>query len=337
MPLLYNAAAAGDLCALQAALATADADLEGTDCGDYTAFLLACKNGHAECIAALAEAGCDTAARSSNGCTGLLHATLSGSAAAVEAVLAVGGAELEATAPNGCTAFLLACSEGSAECIAALAEAGCDTFATMCRGGAPLHDTLEIAPSSVRPLIEAAQQKQRLREATKVQAQKRAELIESAKALVDANESMQDLETAIVMVDRAELDESLGAWSHTQSGTLAEVRREAEKLCVLREQKALQAEAELMALLDGEEQGAAASDARAADKVRKKKEKRKRQLQQRAQAKAVAAEEENAASGVGPLEPEPEVDVATPRATQTNSNTKKKKNKKKKKKKKKQR
>jgi hypothetical protein len=28
---LYNAAATGDLCALQAALATADADLEGTD------------------------------------------------------------------------------------------------------------------------------------------------------------------------------------------------------------------------------------------------------------------------------------------------------------------
>ena len=37
--------------------------------------------------AALAEAGCDTAARNSEGRTGLMHAACSGSAAAVEAVV----------------------------------------------------------------------------------------------------------------------------------------------------------------------------------------------------------------------------------------------------------
>eukprot|EP01047_Picozoa_sp_COSAG01_P033731 COSAG01_NODE_2496_length_7573_cov_15.650120_1_plen_1328_part_00 len=329
---LIHAAGSGSAAAVEAVLAVGGVELEATDQDGYTAFLLACSKGHAECIAALAEGGCDTAARSSDGGTGLMHAAASGSATAVEAVLAVGGTELEATDHYDSTAFLWACHKGDAECIAALAEAGCNTFTTITIEGTPRKDALEVVDSSLRPLIEAMQQKQWLREAPKIQAQKRAKLIESAKSLVDANETTRDLQQAIVLIKEAQRDERYGEWSSSESEAAIEIEHEAHKLCLLREQKALQAEAELIALIDGEEQGAAASDAKATDKARKKKEKRRRQLQQRAQAKAMAAEKESATIGVGPLEPEPEpdseVNMATSQATQTKSKKKKKKKKK---------
>ena len=66
---LRDAAREGDLQALRAALAAPDAELEAVDEGGFTAFLWACGRGHAECIAALAKADCDTAARSSDGTT----------------------------------------------------------------------------------------------------------------------------------------------------------------------------------------------------------------------------------------------------------------------------
>ena len=72
---------------------------------------------------ALAEAGCDTTATSSDGTTPLMQAAMSGSAEAVRAVLELGGAELEAKDQNGATAFLYACSKGNVECMKALAEA----------------------------------------------------------------------------------------------------------------------------------------------------------------------------------------------------------------------
>eukprot|EP01052_Picozoa_sp_SAG31_P012790 SAG31_NODE_756_length_12303_cov_8.918142_4_plen_159_part_00 len=65
-PALVDAAAAGDLGALRAALAAAGVDLEARDQKHgNTAFIWACAKGHAECITALAEAGCDTAATTS--------------------------------------------------------------------------------------------------------------------------------------------------------------------------------------------------------------------------------------------------------------------------------
>jgi hypothetical protein len=54
---LRSASAYGDRGALLATLAAADAELEARDENGETAFLLACKQGHAECIAALADAG----------------------------------------------------------------------------------------------------------------------------------------------------------------------------------------------------------------------------------------------------------------------------------------
>eukprot|EP01046_Picozoa_sp_COSAG06_P058104 COSAG06_NODE_11559_length_1491_cov_4.337644_1_plen_104_part_10 len=93
-------------------------------------FLAACADGDAERVVALAEAGCDTAAKDNAGLTGLIRAAGSGSAATVKAVLEVGGSELEAKYPvRGVTAFLLACLEGNAESVSMLAEAGCDTAA----------------------------------------------------------------------------------------------------------------------------------------------------------------------------------------------------------------
>eukprot|EP01047_Picozoa_sp_COSAG01_P104991 COSAG01_NODE_34255_length_550_cov_4.833703_1_plen_63_part_10 len=50
-------------------------------------FLQACKDGCPGRIAAATEVGCDTAARTDDGETGLMLAACSGSAAAVEAVL----------------------------------------------------------------------------------------------------------------------------------------------------------------------------------------------------------------------------------------------------------
>ena len=57
------AASSGELGILQQALAkTAPRDLELRDEHGYTAFLLACRNGHAECAWFLIESGCDTEA-----------------------------------------------------------------------------------------------------------------------------------------------------------------------------------------------------------------------------------------------------------------------------------
>ena len=78
----------------QAVVAAGGVELEAIDADEFTAFLRACNKGSAECIAALAEAGCDTAARSSEGRTGLMYAADSGLAATVKAVVALGEVEL---------------------------------------------------------------------------------------------------------------------------------------------------------------------------------------------------------------------------------------------------
>ena len=61
------------------------ADLEAKDARGNTAFLHACLQDSAEAVAALVEAGCDTAVTSSDGETGLMLAAQSGSAATVQA------------------------------------------------------------------------------------------------------------------------------------------------------------------------------------------------------------------------------------------------------------
>ena len=75
-----------------------------------------------ELVVALAKGGCDTAAKTNVGQTGLLLAAGSGSAATLRAVLEVGGSELEAKQQDsGATAFLWSCFKGNAESVTMLA------------------------------------------------------------------------------------------------------------------------------------------------------------------------------------------------------------------------
>jgi ankyrin repeat protein len=131
---LMAAAASGSAAAVEAVLALDGTELDARDNYGGTAFLAACHDGSAECIAPLVMAGCDTAATTNYGKTGLIYAAASGSAAAVEAVLALDGTELEAQDNHGNTAFLAACWNGRAECIAPLVTAGCDAAATTNNG-----------------------------------------------------------------------------------------------------------------------------------------------------------------------------------------------------------
>ena len=69
---LMHMAAAGDATALRAALKEGGCELEARDDEHGgTAFLWACIKGSAECMQLLVDAGCDTAAASSEGETGL--------------------------------------------------------------------------------------------------------------------------------------------------------------------------------------------------------------------------------------------------------------------------
>ena len=79
---LMLAASSGSAAAVKTVLALGGVELEATDKDGVTAFLSACDRGKVQCITALAEAGCDTAARTSKGKTGLMLAARSGSAAA---------------------------------------------------------------------------------------------------------------------------------------------------------------------------------------------------------------------------------------------------------------
>ena len=100
-----------------------DPALEARDERGYTAFLMACLMGQAECAEALLAAGCDASAESINGTTALMIATVGGHAALLPRLLA-SGAPLEARDGNGRTAFLMACTLGKAECARVLARRG---------------------------------------------------------------------------------------------------------------------------------------------------------------------------------------------------------------------
>ena len=86
-------------------------ELEAKAEDGYTAFLWACAKGNVDCIRALAEAGCDTAARNCRGMTGLMLAAGWGSTAAAQAVLDLDGTELEAKAAAAAAAAATAARE----------------------------------------------------------------------------------------------------------------------------------------------------------------------------------------------------------------------------------
>lgn len=72
---LMQAAASRNAAAVRAILALKSVQLEATDdVGGRTAFLYACQHANIECITALAQAGCNVAARGSDGSTALVYA-----------------------------------------------------------------------------------------------------------------------------------------------------------------------------------------------------------------------------------------------------------------------
>ena len=121
--------------AVRAVLSLGVADIEKKRCGTSTAARRShwpvMQKGWTECIGVLAEAGYNKDVVEDNGGTALMLAAHSGEAAAVRAVLDLGVADREVRDQAGATAFLVACQKRSAECISVLAEAGCDTAATL--------------------------------------------------------------------------------------------------------------------------------------------------------------------------------------------------------------
>eukprot|EP01047_Picozoa_sp_COSAG01_P085540 COSAG01_NODE_18842_length_1049_cov_1.884211_2_plen_130_part_00 len=89
---LMLAASSGSAAAVKTVLALGGVELEATDNDGVTAFLWACDQGKVQCITALAEVGCDTAARTSDGSTRLMLAASSGSVAAFVSCSAGGSA-----------------------------------------------------------------------------------------------------------------------------------------------------------------------------------------------------------------------------------------------------
>ena len=145
-PPLICAAGRGDLAELEALLA-AGADMEARDEEDgATAFHWACNSGRLECARALAAAGCDVAAASTEGGTALMLAANKGHPAVVAWLLGEGGAAemMEARDKDGDTAFLEACgcdeglTEGQLKCAQALMAAGCDVAAVSSDGSTAL-------------------------------------------------------------------------------------------------------------------------------------------------------------------------------------------------------
>ena len=106
---LMGAAWSKEAAAVRAVLCLTVKDKEARDEDGATAFLIACNTGSAECIAMLAEAGCDKDAVSDAGVTALMQAAFSKEAAAVRAVLDLGaGRKLRL----GGYVFTIGCQQG---------------------------------------------------------------------------------------------------------------------------------------------------------------------------------------------------------------------------------
>ena len=117
----------GSVPTVKVLLRTPNVKVEARDVDGFTAYLWAAEKGHAECITALAEGGCDTTAESTQRKNALMFAASSGNIAAVEAVLKTGPAKVDARDQNGFTAFLWACEQGSLTCIEKIRGLGFDT------------------------------------------------------------------------------------------------------------------------------------------------------------------------------------------------------------------
>jgi ankyrin repeat protein len=146
---LMCAASAGQTAVVERLLALGLADLEAVSKIRSTAFLCACGTGSVGCVEVLVAFGCDTAATSETGATGLMYAADNGHVAVVERLLAMGLAELEAVNINGNTAFLCACWSGRVGCVEALVAAGCDSMAADNCGGTGIMHAADMGHTAV--------------------------------------------------------------------------------------------------------------------------------------------------------------------------------------------
>ena len=87
---LMRASFSGVGAAVRTVLAAGWCELETRQETGDTAFLVACMKGSIECMQLLVDAGCNTATKSNDGGTALMHTAFSGVAAAVRAALAAG-------------------------------------------------------------------------------------------------------------------------------------------------------------------------------------------------------------------------------------------------------
>jgi hypothetical protein len=276
-------------------------ELEAKDENGCTAFLRACAHGNVDCIVTLAEAGCDTAARNRTGRTGLMLAAGWGSAAAIQALLELDSTELEAKDEQGCTAFLCACTKGNVDCIGALAEAGCDTFvkgAFVTLNGRPIGTLRRSATTdSVCAAVALLTARVAINEDGLSLSEQNATVVSTVVAIAGAHLIQQVARARELAADTADddgdccaraiacLEQAIKDYGASPEATELqdELRERLQQQREEAERKAKQAEAELMAMIEGGEQPAAAGDAKV-ENARKKKQKRQRQKAQAAAA-----------------------------------------------------
>jgi ankyrin repeat protein len=263
--------------------------LEARDENGGTAFSWACDAGQLGCAQVLAAAGCGVAATSNNGNTALILAANSGHGAVVAWLLGEGGAAetLESRNKAGLTAFLQACAAGQLESVEVLARAGCD--------------------------MDAASNLSSLQQDTRVTGKRLAQTAGHAAVAVRLGELEAE---CAVATQRREAEELMAAGGHRAAAALlakllrqaprgdaelerllAEAERRRDEANAAADVLARAAEAELLAMEEGEQ-------AAGSSKVGKKKGKKKRQ-QERARAAAARAQKPE-------LEPEPEPELPEP-------------------------
>ena len=127
--------------------------LDRRDEGGFTKFLWACNFGQADRMEALLAAGCNAAAVTDLGKTGLILAAACGHAALLPWLLERGALDREARDIDGFTAFLWACHDGQAESAEALRAAGCDTSAVTNEGWTGLMLAAKSGCIALLPLL----------------------------------------------------------------------------------------------------------------------------------------------------------------------------------------
>eukprot|EP01043_Picozoa_sp_COSAG02_P036717 COSAG02_NODE_2708_length_8189_cov_3.908282_6_plen_753_part_00 len=270
--------------AVSTALAAGWGELEARDENGYTTFLYTCIKGCTACMQLLADAGCNTAATNNYGSNALLLASQSGVPAAVSTALAAGWCELEAKDKYDYTAFLDACGKGCTACMQLLADAGCNTAAVTNRN----ETAADVAEGCGN--AEAVQWLQLFARAA-AHRHRAQELMSSGRL----SEALAAAKKAVRLLPRSTTLARLS--DEVQSAVASEFEQ--------RERQARAAEAELMAILDGESAPTDRSVGQAR-KTQRKKEKRRRQQQAKREAAARRAQVVTEERPEEAPEPEPE-------------------------------